>query len=46
MEEEVKERKLEKLLEELENFNDVLEEIDIEEFTKLDREDRGSLRGR
>lgn len=42
LEEEVKKRKLE----ELENFNDVLEEIDIEEFTELVREDRGSFRGR
>lgn len=40
LEEEVKKRKLEKLLEKLENFNDVLEGIDVEEFTKLIREDR------
>jgi len=33
-------RRLRKLLERLEDFDDVLDRIDVEEFTKLVREDR------
>lgn len=40
LEDEVKRRKRQKLLERLEGFHDVLEKIDVEEFTKLVREDR------
>ncbi|MBO3769799.1 MAG: type II toxin-antitoxin system CcdA family antitoxin [Candidatus Brockarchaeota archaeon] len=40
LEEEVKRRRRQKLLERLEDFDDVLDRIDVEEFTKLVREDR------
>ncbi|MEM2089236.1 MAG: type II toxin-antitoxin system CcdA family antitoxin [Thermoproteota archaeon] len=40
LEEEVRRRRRQRLLERLEGFHDVLDKIDVEEFTRLVREDR------